>query len=121
MNDVHHLQLFLRDFADNLRREYPVFMPGNARQDTIDVTSHTRWDIEIMEAFLGRLPTRVALAVLNIVEKELGKYGPASLTFTIGVEGRRAASSTGILALEPLTGASLNGSRSNENDNLQTE
>ena len=123
MINVRDLQLFLQDFANNFRQEYPVpgFIPRDVDQYTIDVTSHTRWTVWIKEAmWQGRLPTAVALAAIDALEKELGKYGPASILYAIQITGSRLVWSIGGFNIHKLTGTSLNDSLSNENDNLQT-
>ena len=123
MINVHDLQLFLREFADKFRREYPVpgFMPREASEYTIDVRSFTRWTILIKEGvFHGRLPTAVALVALDTLEKELGKHGPAEIVYGILITGHRGAWSIGTINLETLTEASLADSLSNEDDNLHT-
>ena len=121
--NVRDLQLFLQDFANNFRQEYPVpgFIPREVDQYTIDVTSHTRWTVWIKEAMWhGRLPTAVALATLDTLENELGKYGPASIQYTIQPKGSRLLWCIGEFNMYKLTGVSLNDSLPNENDNLQT-
>ena len=121
--DVRNLQLFLRDFADNLRQEYPIpsFIPREVTQYTIDVTTYTRWTLRMKEApWQGRLPTAVALAALDTLDKELGKYGMAIVEYTIELTWRRGVWCYGDVYLEKLVGTSWNDSLSNENDNLQT-
>ena len=121
--DVRDLELFIQDFADGFRQEYPVpgFIPREATLYASDVTSHTRWTLWTKEGpFKGRVPTAVALAALDQLEKELGKYGPANVGWTIRLKGRFSIWALGQVKLEKLTGASSNESLSNENDNLQT-
>ena len=84
------LKRFLQDFVDNIQRKHPVpgFVPRLATQSTVDVTSCTRWTIDINEGpFHGRLPTAVALVALDALEMLLGE-------FTIDTEelGRNVAS-----------------------------
>ena len=120
---VPHLQLFIREFADNLRREYPVpgFAPRTATQSTFDVTSNIEYFLWLKEGgWYGRVPMVVALAALDTLEKEVGMHGPADVDYAIQFTSSRGDWSIGILLLEDITGASLNDSLSNENDNLQT-
>ena len=52
------LKRFLQDFVDNIQREHlvPGFVPCLATQSTVDVTSCTKWTIDINEdPFYGRL------------------------------------------------------------------
>ena len=121
--DVRDFQLFLRDFADNLREEYPIpsFIPREVTQYTIDVTTYTRWILRLKEApWQSRLPTAVALAALDTLDNELGKYGMAIVEYTIEHTWRKGVWCYGDVDLEKLVGTSLNDSLSNENDNLQT-
>ena len=121
--DVHDFQLFLRDFADNLRQEYPIpsFIPREVTQYTIDVTTYTRWTVRMKEApWQDRLPTAVALVAFDTLDKEFGKYGMAIVDYTIELTWRRGVWCYGDIYLHKLLGASLNDSLSNENDDLQT-
>ena len=121
---VHELQLFVEEFADNFRQEYPVpgFIPREVSQYTIDVWSYTKWSLWLKEGiFHGRLPTVVALAALGALENELGKYEQAGITYAIlRNDGIRGAWTIGEVRFQALTGASLNDSLLNENDRLQT-
>lgn len=120
--DVHDLQLFLRDFAENLRQEYPVpgFMPRDAKQYHIDVASNTKWTYFMSEVFHGRVPTAVALAALDTLDKEMGMYEMAQISFNLKTAGARTLWCLGGFYAEKLVGASFNDSLSNENDSLQT-
>ena len=122
MIDVHDLQLFLRDFADQLRQEYPVpgFIPRESRQFNVDVPSNTKWMIWLKEVFYGRVPTQVALAALDTLEKEMGKYEMAEIGYGVFQVGSRGPWSVGGIYHEKIMGASFNDSLSNENDSLQT-
>lgn len=121
--DKRHVQLFLRDFADILRQQYPVpdFIPREASLHSVDVTSHTKWFTWLKEGpWRGRLPTAVALFALAKLGNEVGKYEPATVGYSIEFDQSRGLWSLGELVIENLTGASLNGSLSSESDDLQT-
>ena len=83
---VPRLQDFLREFRDNLVAKYPVpgFLPPVARQSTVDVESYSRWTIEYSESFwTKRLPTEVAVCALDEIARLTGRYGPATLFFSV--------------------------------------
>ena len=119
---VSDLQHFLRDFADRLRQDYPVpgFIPRESKQFNIDVTSNTRWLLFLKESYRGRVPTAVALAALDALEKEMGKYEVAEIRYYITKGATRVPWSLGGIFYEQLMGASFNDFLSNKNDNLQT-
>ena len=84
--DVSRLQDFLQDFATNIEHEYPdpSYVPRLAGQSTIDVSSFTKWIIELKSVFLGaRLPTQLALIALTRIEALLRYHGPASMNFLV--------------------------------------
>ena len=121
---VHELQDFVDEFADNFRQKYPVpgFIPREVTQYTIDLWSYTKWSLWLKEGiFHGRLPTVVALAALDALNKEISKYEQAEITYAIvRNDGIRGAWSLGEVRFQSLDGASSNDSLSNENDNPQT-
>ena len=84
--DVSRLQDFLQDFAANIEHEYPVpsYVPRLAGQSIIDVSSSTKWIIELKSVFLGaRLPAQLALTALTRIESLLHHHGPASMNFLV--------------------------------------
>lgn len=123
MISATELQHFLQDFANNIQREYPVpgFVPRHATQSTIDVSSYTRWNIEINEGpFRGRLPTAVALVAFDVLGKLLRRYGPSRIAWAIKDVELRTPWAYGTLYIEKIVELSLNKSSSNENSNFQT-
>ena len=118
---VPGLQHFLKDFSDNIEREYPIpgEVPRLAKQSYIDTESYTTWTIDINEGLFGnRLPTEWALLALKELARQLGKHGPAEVYFSIK---RRASTYTyGFLFIKDLGGASLNPSLTSGESKFQT-
>ena len=118
------LQDFLREFRDNLAQEYPIpgFVPRLAKQSTIDILSYTVWGIELNEGLIGhRLPTEIAIAVLDEIARLLGIHGPTYLFFSI-TEGM-STDAYGFLEIEEFGGGdvvSLNRSSANGDNVFQT-
>ncbi|CAD6570163.1 MAG: hypothetical protein ASARMPRED_003519 [Alectoria sarmentosa] len=119
---VPRLQEFLRQFRDNIAQESPIpgFVPRMARQSTIDILSYTAWRIELNEGLFGhRLPTEIAILVLDEIAKQLGIHGPTYLFFSI-TEGI-STDAYGFLEIEEFGGGvSLNGSLADGDNVLQT-
>ena len=119
--NVHTLQDFVRDFRDNIEREYPIpaYVPRRARQYYIDLVSYTRWDINLDEGlFRYRLPTEWALLALSELARQLGIHGPAELLFSVTKEGRTYG--WGVLIIENFGGRSVNASLTREGSIFQT-
>ena len=84
-------------------------MPPMAAQRAIDIQSYTSWKVLIEEDIFGRrMPTATALVVLEVIGRQLGRYGPANVYF--GVREGYATVSVGILEIEEFGGGVLNGS-----------
>lgn len=106
---VQELQDFLREFRDNIEREYPVpgYVPRLARQSIVDLESYTQWTIDMNEGIFGRrLPTEWALLGLDELVKQLGSHGPAELMFSI--KEARSTYSYGFLIIQELGGPTPN-------------
>ncbi|CAD6563583.1 MAG: hypothetical protein ASARMPRED_000072 [Alectoria sarmentosa] len=117
------LQHFLQDFAGNIQREHPVpgFVPRHVTQSTIDISSYTRWIVKINEGPLGdRLPTVVALVILEELRKLLRRFGPTSILWAVKDLGVFFPWAYGSLDIDKIVGVSLNKSSSNENGEVQT-
>lgn len=81
---VPRLQAFVREFSDNIEREYPIpsYVPRRAKQHHIDLDSYTKWNINIDQGFFDyRLPTEWALVALNELARQLGVHGPGDIVF----------------------------------------
>ena len=124
MVSVSELRHFIQDFADNIQREYPIpgFIPHHATQSIIDISSYTRWIINIDEGmFRGRLPTAAALAALNELGKQVGRYGPSRVSWLIYEDvGVRLPWASGNLIVENIEGVFLNKSSSHDNGTFHT-
>ena len=84
-------------------------MPRVAVQRAIDMRSYTEWKIEIDESLLGRrMPTATALVALEEVGRQLGRYGPANVVFS--VKERYSTLAVGFLEIVEFGGGVLNGS-----------
>ena len=78
---VLDMQDLLTEFAENLEAEYPVpgSIPARACQQKIDVESLTRLTVSFKEIpFRSRLPTKVALAVLRELRKQIARHAASS-------------------------------------------
>ncbi len=97
---VPGLQDFLREFADNLERNYPIpgKVPRFARQSFPDIESYTIWRMDFNEGLMGnRLPTEWALLALDEIGRQLGRFGPGSVFFSI--KDRSSTYSYGFLTI----------------------
>lgn len=106
---VPELQDFLREFRDNIEREYPVpgYVPRLARQSIVDMESYTLWTIDMNEGLFGRrLPTEWALLALDELVRQLGSHGPAELMFSI--KEARSTYSYGFFTIQEFGGPTLN-------------
>lgn len=106
---VPELQDFVREFRDNIEREYPVpgYVPRLARQSIVDLESYTMWTIDMNEGMFGRrLPTEWALLALDELVRQLGSHGPAELFFSI--KEARSTYSYGFLTIQEFGGPTLN-------------
>lgn len=106
---VLELQDFLREFRDNIEREYPVpgYVPRLARQSIVDMESYTLWTIDMNEGLFGRrLPTEWALLALDELVRQLGSHGPAELMFSI--KEARSTYSYGFFTIQEFGGPTLN-------------
>lgn len=119
--NVPKLQAFVREFRDNIEREYPIpaYVPRRARQHHFDLDSYTKWNINLDEGLFGyRLPTEWALLALNELARQLGIHGPAEMLFSVTKEGRTY--SWGCLIIEGLGGRSVDASLTREGSIFQT-
>lgn len=123
--NVHTLQDFVRDFAANIEREYPIpaYVPRHVSQDYFDLDSYTRWDIRLNNVpFIGyKLLTERALLALNELARQLGIHGPAEVVFSVASgSGGYRVDSWGLLDFVPLSGRSVNASLTREGSIFQT-
>ncbi|KAL2037550.1 hypothetical protein N7G274_009662 [Stereocaulon virgatum] len=110
---------FVIRFSERLEHEYPPpgYGPRSAKSTEIDVTSYTKWRLEIGSAWLGKnARTSLMLRALREYEASLRKHGPASIYASIGEMGRMPrpmADPTMELVIEKLEGVEgLNGTGS---------
>jgi hypothetical protein len=116
---LQDLIAFVKHFSERLEHEYPPpgYVPRSARSTEIDLTSYTKWRLEIGKAWLGKdVLTSLMLAALEEYQNFLRKHGPAGIYSSIGVKGKspRPISDPAIeLAIERLEGVEgLNGAGS---------
>lgn len=119
--NVNALRQLLRDFADNLKREYPYpgFVPGYATQWIVDVPSCTRWDVTLTE-LLVRLPTLLAVTAMQALEVLLWTYGPSEMDWGITSVGGRSPLSIGFLTSQSLGGVCMNASLADMSGDFKT-
>ncbi|KAL9127243.1 MAG: hypothetical protein Q9217_003841 [Psora testacea] len=123
--DLDELKDFLKQFAQNLQREYPVpsSIPTRAGQSSIDPHSYTRWTLELEKGFLpAQVPTKVALRVLATLQRLLTSHGPASVNAFIqrGEGGRWLYDATIALTIENIAANLLSVSSLNQFSGFKT-
>ena len=118
---VQEVQDFLREFRDNIEREYPIpgYVPRLARQSIIDMETYTEWVIDINEGLFGRrLRTEWALLALDEIARQLGSHGPANLLFSI--KEARSTYTYGFFTIMEFGGRTLNATLANGKTNFET-
>lgn len=117
------LQLFVRDFANNLEQKYPVpgFIPHLAKQSSIDVVSYTKWYIDVQQGMLhGRMPTELILAALDLMVSLLDRHGPSTINWVIIADSQITPWAYGTLSIKLIVEASSKKSLPSEEGGLQT-
>ncbi|KAL9098100.1 MAG: hypothetical protein Q9163_006174, partial [Psora crenata] len=113
---------FIRQFANNLKDEYPPpgFAPHYAIQKHFDPTLYTKWTLEFRQG-IQRLPISVLLDALAELVTEYRRYGPATVLALIQQESFRPDKFSFLeLAIRILAGDSLDISPPSGLDDFQT-
>jgi len=99
------IQDFIRDFADNLEHAYPppALAPREAGQSHYDTDSFTRWSIRewVIPMISTMAPSRIIVAALMQIAREVAKHGPPALVeaVVVGPRGSKKECSFNSLSL----------------------